>query len=57
MYVLYLFSCTDVKTKMYTKETSSLQIEIQKKNQEMKTQGTLFSFCHDCLTSPTLHMW
>lgn len=37
MYMLYTSSCTDVKTKMYTKESSRLQIQIQKKNQEMKT--------------------
>lgn len=42
--MLYLCSCTDVKTKMNTKETSSLHIDIQKKNQEMKKQGALFSF-------------
>lgn len=41
---IYLCSCTDVKTKIYTEETSSLQIDIQKKDQEMKKQGSLFSF-------------
>lgn len=42
--MLYLCACTDVKTKMDTKETSSLHIDIQKENQEMKKRGTLFSF-------------
>ena len=36
---------------------SSLQIEIQKKNEEMKSKHTLFSFLQDCLSSPTLYVW
>lgn len=43
-YALSVCSCTDVKTKMHTKENSSLQRDIQKKKQEMKNQGTPFSF-------------
>lgn len=47
--------CTDVKTKMYTKETLSLQIEIWKKNPEMK-KPKYSIFILTCLSSPALHM-
>lgn len=55
VYVLSIL-CTDVKTKMYTNETSSLQIEIWKKNQEMK-KPRYSIFILTSLTYPAMHMW